>query len=93
MAQIGGLVETTRISSRANILEIFVNIREQIGRTHDELSGLTEALQDLDQLAAETPAVAREIETAAGRMERGIDTLPASNAVPAPQAEPAPALA
>lgn len=72
VAQLGGVVESTRLSAQHGFGDIFAHIREQIENTRNELGELGEALNQLDALANETPGIAREIETAAGRMEDDI---------------------
>jgi aerotaxis receptor len=71
VAQVGGVVESTRISEHLGFRDIFSGIRQQIDRTHDELLELSEALHRLDRLADETPTIARDIEAAARQI--GID--------------------
>jgi aerotaxis receptor len=75
VAQVGGVVESTRLSSQEGFLNIFAGIRQQVDRTHAELRGLGEALDRLDNLADESPPIAREIEKVAARMEGDIGLL------------------
>ncbi len=82
VTQVGGLVESTRLSSQGNFHDIFLSIREQIERTHKELAELTNALHQLAGLAVETPGLAREIVQAADRMGQDIATLPAEAVAP-----------
>jgi aerotaxis receptor len=78
VAQLSGVVESTRLVMSDGFGDIFAHIRQQIERTHHELSDLGDALQKLDTLACETPVIAREIESAADRMEADIGLLVAA---------------
>ena len=78
VAQLSGVVESTRLVMSDGFGDIFAHIRQQIEHTHRELSDLGEALQKLDTLACETPVIAREIESAADRMEVDIGLLVAA---------------
>lgn len=86
VAQVGGVVESTRLSSQAGFLNIFAGIRQQVDRTHLELRGLGEALERLDHLAEESPPIALEIEAIAGRMEGEVNAL--TEVLPVPIAVP-----
>jgi hypothetical protein len=76
VAQISAVVESARISSQGDFLDIFVSIKEQIEKTHDELAELSEALHGLDRLAHDTPPVAHSIETTVQRIDADIRALP-----------------
>jgi aerotaxis receptor len=84
VAQVTAVVESARISSHGDFLDIFVSIKEQIDQTHDELAELSDALHRLDRLAHETPLVAREIQATVNRIDQDICTLPTGSAVGAP---------
>ncbi|MBI2516162.1 MAG: PAS domain-containing protein [Opitutae bacterium] len=75
VAQLGGRVESARLVRQDGFEAVFANIRRQIDSTHQELGELSDALDQLESLAEETPDIAREIETAASRMEAGIGAL------------------
>lgn len=77
VAQLGGVIESTRLVEQEKFGAVFAEIRGQIERTHRELSGLSDALERLGSLAKETPIIAREIETAAERMETDLAELAA----------------
>jgi hypothetical protein len=84
VAQVTAVVESARISSHGDFLDIFVSIKEQIDQTHDELAELSDALHRLDRLAHETPLVAREIQATVNRIDQDICALPTGSAVGAP---------
>lgn len=75
VAQVTAIVESARISSQGDFLDIFVNIKEQIDQTHGELTELSDALHRLDHLAHDTPVVANEITGTANRMDTEIRSL------------------
>ena len=75
IAQLGGRVESARLVQFDGFAAIFTTIREQIDSTQQELTGLSEAISQLETLAADTPAIAAEIEEASAQMEAGITTL------------------
>ena len=75
IAQLGGRVESARLVQFDGFAAIFTTIREQIDSTQQELTGLSEALSRLETLAADTPAIAAEIEDASSKMEQGITSL------------------
>ncbi len=75
VAQLGGVIESTRLVEQEKFGAVFADIRGQIERTHRELAGLGDALEKLVALADETPFIAREIETAAGKMEEDLAQL------------------
>ncbi|WP_414661199.1 PAS domain-containing protein [Horticoccus sp. 23ND18S-11] len=88
VAQLYGAVETTRIADKGDFATVFARIRELIDDTRQQLSGLSDALAQLDAIAAETPAAARTIATCAVEMESQAailtwDAAPAAVAAPA----------
>jgi aerotaxis receptor len=105
VAQVSAIVESARISSHRDFLDIFVSIREQIDQTHDELLELSDALHRLDRLSNEAPPIARDVCHAVTRMEQDLrrtrvgepaaaPPLPPPGAKPRsrPPARPGPAL-
>ena len=86
VAQLGGRVETTRVSEQAGFAAVFTDIGGQIDNTRGQLAGLNDALDQLDSLARETPAAARDIAGSVRQMEREIAELGRSEeAAPAAQ--------
>ncbi len=89
VAQVTAIVESARISSQGDFLDIFVSIKEQIDQTHGELTELSDALHRLDHLAQDTPVVANEITGTANRMDTDIRSLAdVANATETPPASP-----
>lgn len=76
VSQVGAMVECARISSQGDFLDIFVNIREQIEKTHAELLMLGDTLQHLDQLTVEAPPIAGEIEQTAAKASANCRSRP-----------------
>lgn len=75
VAQVTAIVESARISSQGDFLDIFVSIKEQIDQTHGELTELSDALHRLDHLAHDTPVVAKAITGTVHRMDSDIRSL------------------
>lgn len=69
VAQLFGAVETTRLSEKTDFHTVFLRIRELIDETRSQLAGLSDALGQLDTIAVQTPAAAREIAESAAAME------------------------
>lgn len=69
VAQLSGVVETTRLTEKGDFNAVFSHIRELINGTLKQLSGLGDALNQLAAIAAETPAAANRIATSAQQME------------------------
>lgn len=78
VAQLGGMVEVTRVADQASFGPVFATIREQIDGTRHELTQLTDALVRLASLADESPETARELQSAAKSMEDDLAALAAS---------------
>ena len=76
VAQVGGRVETTRLTEQQDAFAaVFSDIRGQIESTRGQLGELSDAVVQLDTIATETPATAREIMEAARQMEGDIAQL------------------
>lgn len=78
VAQLGGVIESARLVEQEKFSTVFCDIRGQIDRTHQQLAELDDALVRLDAIADVTPAIAREIEETATRMDQDIGALAAA---------------
>ncbi len=75
VAQLCGVVETTRLDEHEEFAAVFTHIRELVDGTRRQLGELDEALDRLDDIAIETPETAREIASSAARMDGEIAAL------------------
>lgn len=75
VSHVAGLVEVSRQSDDGDLTAIFNNARTQIDDTWKRLGELNQVLGQLADLAGDTPAVARTLAAAAGRLKRDESTL------------------
>lgn len=78
VAQLSGVVETTRLEERGDFNAVFGHMRELIGNTRGQLAGLDAALAQLDEFAIQTPAKARGIAATANEMESEVTAFAAA---------------
>ncbi|MCX6953894.1 MAG: PAS domain S-box protein [Verrucomicrobia bacterium] len=90
VAQLSGQVETTRLREVGDFTAVFAQIRELIENTREQLTGLSEAIAHLDEIASEAPIAMREIAALAADMEAEAAVLQ-EHALPAAAVHPKPA--
>lgn len=78
VAQLTGVVETTRLADKGDFVPVFGHIRQLIEDTRGQLNGLGDTLAQLDAIAVETPAAAREIASHANDMHAQAAVLAAA---------------
>lgn len=100
VAQVGGLVEASRLPEGADFCLIFAQVRQQIEGTKAELNRLEEIVDRLHAMAREAPVIGRavalaaaELESADQRLERAraghVATPAAASALHPPVPQPA----
>jgi len=85
VAQLSGLVETTRLREVGDFGAVFAQIRELIDNTRGQLAGLSEAIAHLGEIADEAPVTMREIAASAGEMEADAAGLRERSLAPIPR--------
>lgn len=89
VAQVGGLVEASRLIGDDSFEVMFSDLRVRVEATKRELSELNEIGSRLAKLAEKTPAIAAIISTAVSQMESEVRTLSNLPATPEPATAPA----
>jgi aerotaxis receptor len=75
VAQVGGLVEATRLVNDDSFAVMFADLREGIERTKDALAALNEISDRMQAVARRTPAMAAVISAAVQQMSRDVHAL------------------
>lgn len=84
VAQIAGVVESTRLSNAGDFTAVFADVRQLIGHASGHLTGLSDALSQLEAFIADAPQVASAIAAAATEIEHELEAASATAAPHAP---------
>lgn len=68
VAQVSGLVETSRVQTESSVGAIFGEVRAHVSRTSTELHGLREVAQTFARMVRATPEIERAVQAAAQEM-------------------------
>jgi aerotaxis receptor len=82
VAQVGGLVEASRLRGDDSFTVMFADLRESVEKTKTELGALDDIGGRLGALANETPAITARISSAVEEMEQGVRGLATFDDVP-----------
>lgn len=94
VAQVGGLVEASRLRNDDTFAAMFDDLREGVGKTKTALHEVDEASEELAALANLAPSISATVNQAATEMAQAIDSLGSVRpAAAAPAAAPAPLFA
>ncbi len=89
VAQVGGLVEASRLRNDDSFVTMFDELREGVAKTKAALGDVDDASARLAALANHAPAIAVTVNEAVAAMADAIRSLPAAGTEP-PQAKPGP---